>query len=331
MAMFSQGGWSDSSLAAVEDFSSLLLAMDGARRYMTSGSLSSSLLTTAPTVHDMVSTQDSGALYSNAVPVIRDTGPHYVMDDAASEAFEAVSETAPAVAYDDVLDVLDVPTVADAPADTMPWGEETSAETWDAESMMTAVDAPPSDEMSSMATDQEMSWEAPAELQSEPEAVAELYAAVEPQAPVEFQVPLQPLAPVELDEGTFAGQTIEFESFMFNGGRTSSPSLMNMALSGTEVDLTPPPAPQPPTPSMQAPTNVTSPSNDASNEELPFWLKNTGELSMPSQAMPTVEAEAPVMEMPSAPQVVSEDYIDYSDLPPHRPLRLRLTRLERRG
>jgi tetratricopeptide (TPR) repeat protein len=70
-------GWSDSSLAAVEDFSSVLLALDEAKKLTTSGSLSAASIpsVTAPT-------RDSGALYSNAVPVIHDTGPHYVSADA---------------------------------------------------------------------------------------------------------------------------------------------------------------------------------------------------------------------------------------------------------
>jgi tetratricopeptide (TPR) repeat protein len=95
-------GWSDSSLAAVEDFSSVLLALDEAKKLTTSSSLSTGSLAsvTGPT-------RDSGALYSNAVPVIHDTGPHYVSADAGDYAQSGMSSDGLA-------------------ADPMAWGEEQS-------------------------------------------------------------------------------------------------------------------------------------------------------------------------------------------------------------
>ena len=268
---------------------------------------------------------DSSTLSNNVMPVIHDT---VAQPEYAEEVAEAA---APAVAYDDMSDLTDV---AEAPFDPMAWVEEfeTPTQTWNTESMMTALDAPPSEEMPPMVADQEMTLAGPTDIQAEPEIVAESYADVEPEAPVEFQAPVRIPTPVEVDEGTFAGQTIEFESFMFNGGRTSSPALMNMALSGTEVVAKPAPAPQPPAPVMQAPAPEAAHTVEAPQDELPFWLKGTGELALStvdspvqepdavmSQDMPTFEVEAPVMDMAPAPQTVSEDYIDYSDLPPIDP------------
>jgi tetratricopeptide (TPR) repeat protein len=111
-------GWSDSSLASMEDFSSVLFAMNAAMRFTTSDSLDSGMLADAGVAQEAAPSHDSGALYSNAVPVVRDTGPHYVSADTGVDTM--------------------------LPSDPTSWTEASYAEEWQAapSNEMPIVEAP---------------------------------------------------------------------------------------------------------------------------------------------------------------------------------------------
>ncbi len=311
MSMFSQGGWSDSSLAAVEDFSSLLLAMDGARRYMTSGLLSAGMLSDNATAQDLTHGHETSTVYSDAVPTtIHNIGPYPV-----EVARDQIATSAPE--FDDGAYTQDVP--HEQPL----WSAEPVAETWDVQSVMPAVDAPPLDEMPVFNIASDDSSYAP-----------------EWEAHSEHSVVSEPAAPFQLEEGTFAGQNIEFEPFMFNGGHASTPELPGIeefmpVVTGMESAFSPAPTTQEPQAPYQQSEALTSSNGasppDSADGDLPFWLRGTEEPSVsdnsPEQednaGLPTVsvdlDAQDHMMSQAPAFSAPISTFNDYADLPPIDP------------
>jgi len=288
-------GWSDSSLASMEDFSSVLFAMNAAMRFTTSDSLNSGMLADAGVAQEVAPSHDSGALYSNAVPVVRDTGPHYVSADTYADATPGVTSGA--------LDAL--------PADPTSWAEPSYAEEWQ---------AAPSNEMPII--------EAPAPESLMPTPAAEMQAPTQTdesqseETESRFSAEAMEFEPFMFNGGA-PGQMPELpnmEQFM------PAVTGMEAALAPDQPNLSM---------QSEASLSTSDATQAMDNGALPFWLQNTGDLTseqamtyLPMMGDMGVQQEAPALAVPGmeAAPVLEEvqplggdDLNLYADLPPIDP------------
>ncbi|HUP27608.1 MAG TPA: hypothetical protein VM409_04165, partial [Chloroflexia bacterium] len=312
-------GWTDDSLSAVEDFSSVLIAMQAGTQFPLTGG-----------VESLQRPHTTGPVSASSAPAYE--GPTQSLDGVLS--FEQAPQAVEQQAQPEM----------EAVPDTLPQVEAASAPVGQAPAVMTSEAPPEYGDFSSMqdavpvdstqaygATEPTLQAPAPDVAPAEPVTLPVDMASVQAPAAIEAAqvvpavqeveaaqpLPSQPLAPPQdpsISEGRFAGAEMEFESFMF-----TSP------VQAAE-------APVPPQSRTDTRTNgVSEPlggqSSGGPTANLPFWLQ-TEQPAAPSASSPAqgsisppsaTPEEAAQLKMASAPPMDDLKVEEYLDLPPITP------------